>query len=93
MLDCAGSPANEFAVDEVPLEDIHVEDVEVEGVRFNAIQLAIGADLGLALVEVRLSARFAVELLDVIRPRIEQVAVVCLLVARSEAAKYQDVLV
>ena len=93
LLLIAVSPAYEFAVNEVPLEDVHVEDVEVERVRLNAVQLAICANLGLTLVEVRLSARLAVQLLDVIRPRVEQIAVVCLLVARSEAAKYQDVLV
>lgn len=91
--DTIRSPTDEFAVDEVPLEDIHVKDVQVERVGLDAVELAIGAYLGLPLVEVRLRACFAVQLLDIVRSSIEQVAMVRLLVTCSESTKDQDVLV
>ena len=67
--------------------------MQVERVGLNAVQLAVSSDLRLALVEVRLSARLAVELLDVIGACVEQVAVVRLLVASCEATEDEDVLV
>ena len=67
--------------------------MQVERVCLYAVQLAVGADLGLPLVKIGLCARLAIQLFDVIRARIEQVAVVRLLVARREASKDEDVLV
>ena len=61
--------------------------MQVERVGLNAVQLAVSSDLRLALVEVRLSARLAVELLDVIGACVEQVAVVRLLVRGSETSE------
>ena len=61
--------------------------MQVERVRFHAVQLAVAALLGLPLIEVRLSTRLAIELLNLIRVHIEQIAVVGLLVARRKSAK------
>ena len=87
------SPANELAVNEVPLKDIHVEDVQVERVSLHTVQLAVCTHLGLPLVEVGLSARLAVQLLDIVGRNVEQVAVIRLLIRRCETAEDQDVLV
>ena len=87
------SPADKLSVDEVPLEDIHVEDVQVERVGLHAVELAICTHFGLTLIEVGLGARLAIQLLNVVRARVEQIAVVGLLVTRREASKDQDVLV
>ena len=74
------SPANELSIYEVPFEDVHVEDVQVERVGLHAVELTVGAHLWLTLVEVRLSACLAVQLLDVVRCCVEQIAVIRLLV-------------
>ena len=88
------SPADEFAVDEVPLESLHVEDVQVQRVRLHAVELAVGrADLGLPLVEVGLRAGLAVELLYLVALHVKEVAVVRLLVRGREAPEDQDVLI
>ena len=88
---CAKSPADVLAVDEVPLERLQVEYMQVERVRLDTVQLAIASLLRLPLVEVRLGARLAIQLLDLVRVHIEQVAVVCLLVARCETTKNDHV--
>jgi len=67
----SSSPADELAIDKVPLEHVHIEDVQVQRVRLDAVQFAVSSDLGLPLVEVRLRPRLAVELLDVVRGSIE----------------------
>lgn len=87
------SPANEFTIDKVPLEHIHIENVKVERVGLHAIELAICTDLGLPLIEIRLCACLAIQLFDVICARIEEIAVICLLVTRREATEDQDVFV
>lgn len=54
--------------------------MQVQAIRLHTVELAISADLRLSLVEVALGARLTVELLDLGAARIEQVAVVRLLV-------------
>jgi len=66
--------------------------VEVQGVGFDAVDLAVGADFRLSLVEVGLSAGFAVQLFDLIRLNVKQVAVVRLLIRGGEPSEYKDVL-
>ena len=87
------SPTNELSVDEVPFEDIHVEDVQVERVSLHTVQLTIRTYLGLSLIEVRLCSCLAVELLNIIRSRVEQVAVIRLLVGCGESTKNQYVFI
>ena len=87
------SPTDELAVDEVPLEDVHVEDVQIKRVRLNAVELTVAANFRLPLIEVALRARLAIELLNVVRARVEQIAAVCLLITSREASKDQYVLV
>ena len=66
-----GSPSNILAVNEVPFENVHVKDVQVKGVGLNAVELTIGSYLWLALVEVGLGPRFAVQLLNFVRVSVE----------------------
>lgn len=87
------SPSNEFAINEVPLEDVHVEDVQVERVGLHAVEFAIGAHFGLSLVKVRLGTGLTVQLLNVIGRRVEEIAVIGLLVGGGEASKDQYVFV
>ena len=87
------SPADELSINEVPLEHVHVEDVEVKWICLDAVELSISTDLRLPLVEVWLRACLAIQLLDVVRASVEQVAVVCFLITRGEAAEDEDVLV
>ena len=67
--------------------------MQVKRISLNAVEFAIAADLGLSLVEVTLSTCFAVELLDIVRACIEQVAVICLLVRCSKSTEDQYVLI
>ena len=61
--------------------------MQVQRVGLDAVQLAVTTLLRLSLVEVGLGPGLAVELLDLVSVNIEQVAVVRLLVTRSEASK------
>ena len=54
--------------------------MEVQRVGLHTVELSVCAYFGLPLVEVTLRARLAVELLDFVGSRIEQVAVVRFLV-------------
>lgn len=74
------SPANEFAIDKVPFKHVHVEDVKIERVCLNTVEFAVATNLRLPLVEVALCAGLAVELLNVVRTRVEQVAMIRLLI-------------
>ena len=67
--------------------------MQVKRVCLHAVQLTVGADLWLSLVKIGLCARFAIQLFDVVRARIEQVAVVRLLVARREPTEDEDVFI
>lgn len=93
MSDEVSSPADELAVDKIPLENVHIEDVKVKGIGFDTIEFAITADLWLPLIEVALRARLTVELLNIVRACVEQVAVIRFLIRCREATKDQDVLV
>lgn len=66
--------------------------MQVQRIRFNAVKLAVCSDLGLALVEVRLCACLAVELLDFVGGSVEQITVVRLLVRSREPTENQNVL-
>ena len=61
--------------------------MQVQRVRLNAVKFAVDSSLGLPLVEVRLGSRLAVELLDLIRVYIEQIAMICLLVRCCKSTK------
>lgn len=65
------SPADEFAVDKVPLKDAHVKDMKVEAIGLNAVELSVSTHLGLPLVEVALSPCLAVQLLDFVAAGVE----------------------
>ena len=67
--------------------------MQIERISLNAVQLAISTDLGLSLIEITLSSCLAIELLNVVRTRIKQVAAVRLLITRRESTEYQNVLV
>lgn len=74
------SPPDVLSIDEIPLEHVHVEYVQVQTVGLNAVQFAISTNLWLPLIEVTLSPGLAVELLNFRARRVEEVAVVGLLV-------------
>lgn len=75
------SPTNVLSVDEVPFECFHIKDVQVQAVGFHTVKFSICCSyLRLSLIEVRLSAGLAIQLLDLITLNIEQIAVVCLLI-------------
>ena len=61
--------------------------MQIQRVGLNTVELAVSSLLGLALVEVALSARLAVQLLDFVGMNVEQVAVVGLLVGSRKASK------
>ena len=67
--------------------------MQVQRVCLNTVQLAIRSNLGLSLIEIRLGPRLAVELLNVICRRVEQIAMVRLLIRCCEPTKDQDVFV
>ena len=46
------SPANELAVDEVPLKHVHVKDVQIKRVCFDTVEFAVCTDFGLPLIEI-----------------------------------------
>ena len=81
------SPANEFPIDKVPFEDIHVENVQIKRISLNTVQLSICSNLGLSLIEVGLSPSLAIQLLYVVSRRVEQVAMIRLLVRCRESAE------
>ena len=67
--------------------------MQVERVGLHAVEFAIGAHFGLSLVKVRLGTGLTVQLLNVIGRRVEEIAVIGLLVGGGEASKDQYVFV
>ena len=67
--------------------------MQIKGVGLHTINLIIRAQFGLSLIEVGLSSRLTVQLLDLVALHVEQVAVICFLVGCREPPEYQDVLV